>query len=82
MKVFLQALDTGNADVDAVDEGENPDWEERRDKVKVTFSGQLADSIVIIDGGRLLDSRHGDLLVLDSGCGLTHICSKQCNLGL
>ena len=73
MKVFLQALNTSIANIDAIDEGKEPDQEERRDEAEVTFPGQFAGPIVTEEFFRLFDGTHSDLFGLEGGWGLTHV---------
>ena len=80
MKVVLQALDTGIADIDAIDEREEPDEEERYNEADVTFSGQFADLFAIVNGGRLPDSGCEDLLAVNGGWGLTHFIAVQLSI--
>ena len=48
--------------------------------MEVAFEDQLAGFIDIVMGSRLLDGRHGDLLVFEGGWGLTHFGSAECSL--
>ena len=72
VEIFLQPLDTGIPDVDAVDKWKEPNQEERGQEVKITFTRQFADSFVIREGSRLLDSGSWKFPLLQ-GRELTHI---------
>ena len=41
--------------------------------MKIGFWGQFADFIIVIGSSGILESGHGDLVVLESEWGLTHV---------
>lgn len=62
-KILFQALNTGIADVDAIDKWEKPYQEERRQEAEVAFSSQSTGSLVIGLCCKLLHSRYRGLLI-------------------